>query len=260
MNIFVMVDMEGISGINCREQVTPGTALYEEGRQMMTSDIDSCVQGCALAGADRIVVRDAHGSAQNFRWLDLPEQAEYIIGPIGNRRMPGIETFDGVILLGYHAMAGTANAILEHTWSSSGIQNLYLNGRKTGEIGLDAAIAGEYGKPVILVSGDDKACAEATEFLPGVVTAEVKTGCGLYGGRLLSRVKSGAIIREKTAEAVRQISSIKPCQAEHPVVLRVELTERSQPPSLIERPYVRLIDSRTYEVEADSVEAALFRF
>jgi D-amino peptidase len=260
MNIFIMVDMEGISGINCSEQVSPGNPLYEEGRQMMVSDVTACVQGCLQAGANRIVVRDAHYRAQNFRWLDLPEQAEYIIGPIGNQRMPDLGNFDGVILLGYHAMAGTAEAILEHTWSSSGIQNLFLNGRKTGEIGLDAAIAGEYGKPVIMVSGDDKACAEAREFLPGVVTAEVKTGYSVFGGKMLSRAKSSALICDMAAKAVGKIAECKLCQVNHPVVLHVELTERSRLPSPVERPYVKLIDARTYEVEADSVEDALLRF
>lgn len=260
MNIFVMVDMEGISGINCSEQVMPGTQSYEEGRMMIVSDVTACVEGAILGGATRIVVRDAHYRAQNFKWLDLPAQAEYIIGPVGGQRMPTFEEFDALILLGYHAMAGTEKAILEHTWSSREIQNLFINGVKTGEIGLDAAIAAEYGKPVILVTGDDKACAEARAFIPGVVTAQVKTGYGLYGGKLLSRAASQALIRKKTAEAVSKIDVITPLAAHSPVTLRVEVTERTAMPSPVEKPYCRIIDSRTYEVDAASVEEALFRF
>ena len=259
MNIFVMVDMEGISGINCTDQTGQGKPLYDEGRQMITSDITACVEGAVLGGAKRIVVRDAHSRGQNFRWLDLPAGAEYIIGPVGGQRMPQLEDFDAVILLGYHAMAGTAQAMLEHTWSAD-TQNLWLNGRKTGEIGLDAAIAGEYGKPVVLVTGDDKACAEAREFIPGVITAQVKAGLGLYGGRMLSKTASQALIREQTAMAIGRIAQIKPLPALTPVTLRVEVTERTAMPSLAEKPYARIIDTRTFEVDAKSVEEAIFRF
>lgn len=177
MNIYIMVDAEGISGIFDREQVMSSHARYSEGRELMVMDINACVEACKEAGAEKVYVRDCHGSGANVIWSKLTSLADYyIIGYTGQDRFPGLEECDGVILLGYHSMAGTPGGILEHTMSSASVQNYWINGQKAGEIAIDAGIVGDRGKPVIMVSGDDKACREAEALLPGVVTAEVKKG------------------------------------------------------------------------------------
>ena len=260
MNIFVMVDMEGISGIVRRGHVIEGDRLHPEGRRFMTLDFNACVEGCFRGGATRVVVQDAHGGGgPHVNWEDLDPRGEYLIGESGKERIANIDDFDAMILLGYHAMAGTPAAILEHTMSSVHWQNFWLNGRKTGEIGIDAAIAAEHGVPTIMVSGDDKACAEAEEFIPGVVTAVVKYGLAVEGGRLLSAKVAHDIIIERAAEAVGKIGRIEPCKVAPPVVARLERVSRGRLPIHGEKPYVKIIDGRTYEVTADSVEQALWR-
>ena len=193
MNVYLMVDIEGISGIYAREQVLPGESRFSEGRRYMTEDINACMKGLKDAGVDKIYVRDCHGGSYSVLWSEISDDADNVIsGNMGEPRFGGIEDCDAVILLGYHAMAGTGAGILEHTWSSKIIQNVWMNGEKVGEMAIDAAILGDMDKPVIMISGDDKVCAEARACLPGVVTAEVKKGfhllaeCSCRPKRLMS--------------------------------------------------------------------------
>jgi D-amino peptidase len=255
MNIFVMVDMEGISGICQREQVWQDGAGYQAGRHMLTGDVNACVDGCFRGGAGKVTVRDAHGGGFHFIWDDLDPRAEYIQGASGPRRMPHIENCDGLILLGYHAMAGTRQAILEHTMSSATWQNLWINGVKSGEVAIDAGIAGDAGVPAIMVSGDDKVCREARRFIPGILTAQVKEGLHLYGGILLPPDPARALIAKTAAQAVKRCGIIKPYKVKKPVRMRLELVSRGQVPA--GKPGVRVIDGRTYEVTGRTVEEAL---
>jgi len=257
MKIFVMVDMEGISGICLPAQVLSDGAHYPAARMFMTHDANACVAGCFDGGATEVVVRDAHGWGFNFVWDKLDPRADYIQGNTQVGRMPGIGGFDGLILLGYHAMAGTPIAVLEHTMSSTGWQNFWLAGRKAGEIAIDAAIAGDHGVPTIMVSGDDKACREARRFIKGVVTAEVKTAHAVNGARLLSQPRAAELIRTSAARAVGRCKKIKPFRVKSPVTMRLELVSRGTVPR--HRPYVKVIDGRTYEVTAATVEEALNR-
>lgn len=255
MKIFVMVDMEGISGICRSSQVMPDGEHYQASRRYMTWDANACVAGCLAGGAKRVVVRDAHASGFNFIWEDLDPRAEYIQGASGVERMPGIGGFDGLILLGYHALAGTPRAILEHTMSSQGWQNFFMNGRPAGEVAIDAGIAGDHGVPTIMVSGDDKLCRESRRLMPGLVAVQVKTGLDCQGGLVLPKQRAHRLIADGAEKAVRQCRKIKPYRVRHPVTMRLELVSRGKVPA--GRPHVKVIDGRTYEVTAPSVGEAL---
>lgn len=258
MNIVVMVDMEGISGICRRSQVRADGEHYQESRRYLTWDTNACVDGCFSGGAKRVTVRDAHASGFNFVWEDLDPRATYVQGGAGpGGRLPDIAKADGLILLGYHAMAGTPQAILEHTMSSAHWQNLWINGRKAGEIAIDAGIAADRGVPTIMVSGDDKACREARRLLKGVVTVEVKQGYEVEGGRLLPKELAHRRIREGAALAVSRCRTLRPFKWPRPVRMRLELVSRGRVPA--GRAGVRVIDGRTYEVAGASVEEALQR-
>ena len=155
MNVYLMVDIEGISGIYAREQVLPEEPKFQEGRRFMSADINACMRGLKEAGVSKIYVHDCHGGGYSVLYEEISSDADYIIcGQVGNRRFAGIEDCDAAILLGYHAMAGEKGAILEHTMNSKKVQNMLINGKKVGELGIDAGILGDMGKPVIMVSGD----------------------------------------------------------------------------------------------------------
>ena len=262
MNIYILTDLEGISGIYCREQVSADESLFGEGRRYLTREINICAEACKAAGADKVYVRDGHGAGDNVIWDKLSNATDVLIsGVTADDRYPGINDCDAVILLGYHAMAGTPRAILEHTMSSKKVQNYFINGKKVGELGLDAAILTEYEKPIIMVSGDDALCAEAKEFLPRVTAVEVKKASSCYGGALLSPARAEQRIRDGVKKAIDNfragVYDFTP--TEKPVVFRAEYTERTPLPLKAARPYMKFIDGRTVEVEADSVEDALFR-
>ncbi len=256
MKIFVMVDMEGISGICRTSQVLPDGAHYQEGRKFMVWDVNACVEGCFRGGAKKVVVRDAHSSGFNFLWSDLDPRAEYIQGTSSKERMPDIKSFNGLILLGYHAMAGTSRAVLEHTMSSRTWQNFWMNGKKIGEVGIDAGIAGDHGVPTIMVSGDDKVCREARQIVRNIVAVQVKKGLDAEGGILLPKEQAHKRITLGAEKAVRKCGKIKPHKVRSPVTFKLELVERGQVP--VGRKGVKVIDGRTYEVTGKTVEETLY--
>ena len=255
MNVFIMVDMEGISGICRKSQVLTSGEHYQQGRRYLTWDVNACVDGCFQGGAESVTVRDAHGGGFHFNWADLDPRAQYVQGTSPEKRMPGIESYDCLILLGYHAMAGTPRAVLEHTMSSIHWQNFWLDGKKAGEVAIDTGIAGDNGVPVVMVSGDDKVCAEAEALIDGVVTVEVKKGLDVEGAILLSAETAHQRIREGAAKAVNLSGTIKPHSIPAPVEMRLELVSRGRVPYT--RKNVTVIDGRTYSVSAGSVEEAL---
>lgn len=258
MKIYVMVDLEGISGVYARAQVLSEEPRFAEGRRYMTMDINACVEGLATAGATEIVVYDCHGGSLTAIWDQLDPRAEYIQGET-SVRMPYLDGSDGLILLGYHAMAGTPQAVLEHTMSSIGWQNFWLNGARAGELAIDAGIAGDHGVPTIMVSGCDKLCAEARALIPGVLTAQVKSALSIYGARLLPAQRAHQLITETAAQAVRKRSSVTPFRPARPVVMRLERVSRGTPPFAGTRPWMKTVDARTYEVTGESVEEAFYR-
>lgn len=252
MKIYIFADMEGISGVSGSMFVLADGSHYGLGRKYLTADINACAGACFEAGADEVVVRDGHGGGYSVLWEDLDPRVQLVQGATPGKRFLSIEGSDGVILLGYHAMAGTRGALLEHTYSSKSIQNMWMNGRRVGEFEIDTAIAGDYKIPVIMTSGCDKLCAQAKEFLPSVITCEVKKSTAQQGALLLSAQKARALIREKTVEAIAAMKEgkIKPVILS-PVTIRREYIERMEP-------MLNLCSERTTESTADTAEEAFF--
>lgn len=255
MNVFIMVDMEGISGICRSSQVKADGEHYQIGRRYLTWDVNACIEGCIDGGANKVIARDAHSGGFNFIWGELDSRADYIQGTSIYERMPDIKSFDALILLGYHAMAGTSQAILEHTMSSKAWQNFWINGKKCGEVAIDAGIAGDYDIPTVMVSGDDKICKETRSLIEGVITAQVKEGLDVEGGILLSKEKAHELIRNKATEAVKNHKKIKPYKIKSPVTMKLELVSRGKIP--VKNNYIKVLDGHTYEVTGSNVEETL---
>ncbi len=250
MKIYIFADLEGCSGVSGEAYVNGNFAAAGAG--LMLHDINTCVEACFAAGADSVVVRDGHGSGVNFRSADLDERAALVQGAVPGVRFPGCDAADGMILLGYHAMAGTMAAVLEHSYSSRTIQNLYLNGRRIGEIGMDAAIAGEHNIPVLLVTGDDKACAEAKDFLPQVETCCVKQAFAAHAALCKPLAECRKALMLAVKQAIRRIDEIKPVKTPYPCTVRWENTERTPIP--LPGNGVKVIDGRTFERTGGNLE------
>ena len=160
--VFMITDMEGVSGIldsdmQCLPYKSP---RWEESHKLLTGEVNAAVDGLLAGGATEVVVWDGHDSSQSLSVLDIHPKARLLTGmPIS----PTLEldpSYSAVIFIGQHAMAGARNAILSHSYSSLGIQNIWVNGKPTGEIGARVMLAGHFGIPVIMLSGDTAACEE----------------------------------------------------------------------------------------------------
>jgi D-amino peptidase len=223
MKVFISIDMEGISGVVSPEQCTPGNADYERARLLMTQEANAAILGARAAGASELVVSDAHDSMRNLLIEELDAWADLVYGspkPFG--MMEGLDDNFGVVfLIGYHARAGTPNAILDHTYSSKSVSHVELNGRPVGEIGLNAALAGYHGVPVGLVTGDQATTAEAAALLgPALQTVTVKRAMGNQAAICLHPEEVQSMIRQAAEQAIS--TEVPPFKLETPVVLRLQ--------------------------------------
>ena len=207
MKILIAVDMEGITGVTNWDQVTPGHSEYVRFRKLMTQDVNAAIRGAIDAGADDIIVADGHWNGSNLLIEELDPRARLNSGsPSPFSMMQGIdESVDGVFFVGYHARNGTPNAILDHTWSSKTVANVWLNGILTGEFGLNGAVAGHFGVPVILATGDQTACAQIVEQLGEMETAVVKQATGRFAAECLSPQVTQEMIYMAATRAVQRL-------------------------------------------------------
>jgi D-amino peptidase len=224
MKVYICTDMEGISGIVVKEQVFPDMNRYEEGRRLLSREVNAAIQACFEAGAEDVLVNDGHGAGFNFVLDEMDPRARYRTGVVRADLTFGLDaSFDAALLIGYHAMAGTPNAILEHTQSSITWYNYYVNGVKMGEIEQTAAVLAMFNIPVVFVSSDKAGCAEARKFLgKTVTTVKVKEGSGRTYGILLHPDKAHALIRKGVKKALAGIDACKPFKVKYPAKIRLE--------------------------------------
>ena len=208
MKILIATDMEGITGVTTWDQVTPEHAEYARFRRLMTQDVNAAIRGAFDAGADEVIVADGHWNGSNILVEELDPRAKLNTGsPSPFSMMQGIdESVDGVMFIGYHARNGSSNAILDHTWSSKTVANVWLNEVLTGEYGLNAALAGQFGAPVIMVSGDQTACAQVKELLGDVEAAIVKQATGRFAAECVAPPIAQEMICLSAERAVQRLA------------------------------------------------------
>ncbi len=227
LKVFISVDMEGVSGLINWDETDNRGPDYNLFRRLMTEEANAAITGALAAGATEIVVRDAHDSARNILPDLLRPEAQLIRewnGPLS--MMEGIDkTFDAVVFIGYHARAGTPNAVLKHTMSLS-VYDLILNGVRLPEAGWNATIAGYFDVPVVFVSGDAAICKQAREILGNVETAQVKEGIG-KAAKMLHPSKSQELIRTGVAAALKNLAAYHPYKPTPPFKLEVFFTDEN---------------------------------
>lgn len=228
LKVFISVDMEGISGVIHWDDVSETGRDYGLFRRLMTEETNAAIEGALAAGATEILVRDAHDTGRNILPDVLRPEATLIRdwsgGPLS--MMEGIDkTFDAAVFIGCHARAGTPDAVLKHTMSLS-LFDVILNGTKMPEAGLNAAIAGYFGVPVVLVAGDAAVVRQAKEILGNVEGVAVKEGIG-NAAKMLHPKKSQELIRAKTEEALRKFKDFKPYKPAPPYTLEIVFNDES---------------------------------
>jgi len=222
MKFIVAVDLEGLACV----VGAPGKSLndspnYELARLQGTREANAAARALFDCGADEVIIWDNHGGSINLIYDKLDERCDIALGVGAEHRWPGLDrSFSGVVLIGYHAMDNTTDAVLAHTYSSKNNEWYKINGVEVGEMEIDAAMAGELGVPVIFVSSDDKGTSEAKNFLPWIETVTTKVGMGwnLAVSKHPERVTKE--IYEGVKKAVARLDEMKPFAFETPINLQ----------------------------------------
>jgi D-amino peptidase len=248
VRIYISADMEGVTGLVDAHDVQPGGRDYERGRVMMTEDVNAAVRGALSGGATEVTVNDAHGPMRNLLPDLLHPGAALIRGrpkPMG--MLEGLTgDVDATVCVGYHARAG-ALGVLSHSFMGHEIEDMWLDGRPAGEIGLVHATAAALGRPVIALSGDDAACAEMRQWDPAVPTVAVKQARDRFAAELRPVAQAREAIEQAVAGAVRDGSApVRPRQDLRTMAIRWQ--SASVASQLAGVPGVTLRDSRTAEV------------
>lgn len=231
LKVFMTTDLEGVDGIfDFRLQTDPQQSLrWEESHKLLTDEVNAAVKGLYEGGATGVFVYDGHDSGRSLSVLDIEPRARLLEGrPIS----PTAEldaSFSAFVFIGQHAMAGAEKGVLTHTESAEGIENVWVNGRPTGEIGFFVMMAGQLGVPAIMLSGDTAACREFHELVPEAECAEVKTGVSQTAAWMLSHSAACALINETARRAIERLPQIKPYKLTGPVEVKVEYTPQGTP-------------------------------
>jgi D-amino peptidase len=253
--IFLITDAEGVAGV-CRQEQTDPTNT--EMRALLVGEVNAAVRGFLAAGADEVWVWDAHDGSRSLSVSTIHPEAKLIMGSPGPNYLMDRD-FSALAFIGQHARANRSAAVMAHSYSSLGIQRILMNGKEVGEIETAAAVAGWFGVPVVLLTGDQAAAEDLLAIVPEAETAVVKEGLGYYACVSLSAEASQRLIEEKARAAFHKIGRIQPYKIEGPVTIDIERTTRSTPsPSEHLPPQIERVDPRTLRYRGgDFMEAWL---
>jgi D-amino peptidase len=258
MKVYIVSDMEGVAGIVKWEQVTGGDPMYEEGRRLYTGEINAAIRGAKAAGATEIVVMDCHGAGGSWSFNSLiPEEldpaCEFVVQSEWTEYTAYLEGgVDAALFVGMHAMAGTRDGVLSHTVSGSSWWRLRFNGREVGETGILAALCGTWGCPVLLVTGDEAVCREATDLLgPGLTTAAVKKGLGRFSARQLPASRARDLIEGAAKRSLADLKAVPPYDPGSPCEITVDYNTSEHVEQLQHRPGIEITEARQIVSRAD---------
>jgi D-amino peptidase len=231
VRVHVIGDIEGVAGVVKWGQAGGDLPLYQEARRLYTEEINAAVRGAKSAGATEIVVMDCHGAGGDYTFNslvaeDLDPGCEFVVQSEWTEYTAFLEEgCDAALFVGMHAMAGTPDGVLSHTVSGQAWQSLKFNGTLVGETGINAALCGHWGCPVVLVTGDTAVCREATALLgDGLTTVDVKTGLGRFSARSKTPATARAMIEDGAKRALKDVTAVAPYDPGRPTEIEVVFT------------------------------------
>jgi D-amino peptidase len=248
MRVLISADMEGATGVTWPADVEPGTEQWQRCRRMFTSDVNAAIAGFLAAGADEVLVNEAHSTMRNLLLEELDQRAVLLTGRHKELSMvEGIQddAVQAVAFLGYHASAG-ADGVLAHTYLANSITSVRVNGQNASEGWLNAQVAAEYGVPVVLVTGDDRACADAAGYAPQALTVAVKDCISRYAAICRPPEQTAAAITAAAALAGRLARPRVPADPPaggYTVDIEVDAAQLAQAAAIV--PTVRRTGERT---------------
>ncbi|HSB10330.1 MAG TPA: M55 family metallopeptidase [Blastocatellia bacterium] len=261
LKIYISADMEGVVGAVTGDQLGPQGFEYNRFREFMTEEVKAATEAAFEAGATEVVISDSHGNGENLLIEKLPKNVTIVRSwPRPLMMMEGIdETFDGAVFIGYHSSTTNMTGVRAHTISSARLADIRLNGTSMPEAGINAAIAGHFGVPIIMISGDDAIVKEATGLLGNIEGAVVKWAISFHAAKTLTPETAYALIREKTKRAIARIKEFKPYKLKTPVTLDVRFKAYRPSELLAYLPIVQRTDSHSIRfIGKDVIEVSKF--
>jgi D-amino peptidase len=257
--IYISADLEGVTGVVTAEQLGPGGFEYERFRRFMTEEVLAAIDGARAAGAGEILVSDSHGNGQNLVLEMLPDDIKVVRSwPRGLTMMHGLDdTFDGAIFIGYHAGTTNPEGVRAHTMSSASLTDVRINDYSSNETVWNAAVAGEFGVPVIAISGDDATIAEARQALgDDFEPAVVKWAHSFHSATTLTPAEGQRRVREAVMRAVGRIDEFEPYAVASPVRVTVRFKHYQPSQLLAYLPWFERVDAHAIAYDADDMVAA----
>ncbi len=256
MKYIMLVDVEGVTGVTNYQQAETS----EFGIRMLMNDIKAVLDGILSIPGNSVLIYEEHTDGCNIRLEELPAEVSVVRGkPLVEGAWAGIDaSFDGLIMVGFHARAQETGALLPHSYVRWN-RNISVNGITVGEIGMEAALAGENGVPLVLVTGDSAGVKEAEALVPGVVTVTVKEAIGEYEALCYPPARTGQMLKQAGEMVGRQVPPTAPLVFGKPAVLKVELEEGA----FLDRVrdwYPERLDGATVEIREDTLTAAWTRY
>lgn len=262
MKIYIMTDMEGISGIRRGEECERTSPAYQRALQFFAGDVNAAIAGAFDGGATEVTVCDSHGGGNNLPIAQMDERATYVENG-GIRELMGCldKTYDGFFAVGYHAMAGTLHAFLDHTQSGASVFQYTVNGVPYGELGQQCLLAGGYGVPQLFVSGDEAAVKEALALTPGIETVATKRAYANEKVACIHPARAQLLIRAGAKRALKLVKKLKPFKIKSPYDVRLTFYRTRQADEVWrQRPWLERIDGRTVRLVTDDVRQILAVF
>ena len=223
MKLFLSTDFEGVSGIVAWEQIIEGNSEYEQGRRLLTNEVNAVISGALEAGAKEFVINDSHHYMRNLHPQELLGKATLITGKHKPMyMMEGLDSsFDGICFVGYHGSIGAQQAVLSHTYNPGAIWEVRINGDVVGESAINALVATHYNVPIILISGDEATVQEAQNIAPNAEKVIVKQSLGRFAAAHIHPTVACEMLQKGASRAVRHVKEMHSPVFTRPVSLEV---------------------------------------
>lgn len=258
--LFIAADIEGCAAVASQQALSSTEWEWQAAREWMTNEVVAACEAALEHGIDEIIVADGHGNAQNVLPDKLPEGTRLVRSwPRPLLQMQGIESGDivGAFFVGFHNGSQGDGGILSHTYHGGAIRDLRLNGVSASEGYFNAALAGEFDVPVLLVTGDATAAEDAARYSPNAETCIVKEAIGFRSQAAIPPKSACRLIRESARAALQKLESVKPFRVGGPVEIEIEMTNRLAPEMLDYLPIVEQIGPYAIRAEFTDMIAAM---
>lgn len=259
--LLISIDMEGVAGVASTTSLVPSGWEYPSYRRWMTEELNVVAEAALEAGYDEVIASDGHGNAQNIDPDLLIDNIQLVRSwprPLLQMEMVDDASVEACAFIGYHAAAGTADGLLAHSFSGAALRSIRLNGEPASEGYFNAALAGSFGKPVLLVSGDQFALADAQRYAPDALHIATKTAFGFKSQMSLPPAQVRRTLRAGAAETFARSRPV-PFRIDPPFVLDLEMTSQVAPELLGYLPWVERLDGWTVRASFETMaDAARF--